>query len=149
MKCSKVNVTIAFDHAYTGHYKTRIYSCTNWNTCPAMIYESDLGLVETDLLSIDVHRMNMTFQTCSRGTGSSAVLEFRVDYNDDGNGTEGMINTFKDFVVELSAGPSKEDFKVRTHLNRIAVNNCSSSSSSTSCIQNVPAGNYTISVKIL
>ena len=70
------------------------------------------------------------------------ILEFFVNYNDK---EKNFYIPFTDFIVEL-AGSSGEDFKVRTHLNQVYLNDCSDPS--VSCIQNIPPGNYTVSVGI-
>jgi hypothetical protein len=59
----KANVSVNFDHVYSGHYKLKVEECRSRFSCFQTIHESDLGVVSTDLTNIDVARMNISIRT--------------------------------------------------------------------------------------
>jgi hypothetical protein len=60
----KGNVTVYFDHVYSGNYKLKVGECKNSRfSCFHTIHESDLGFVETHLNNINVTKMNISIST--------------------------------------------------------------------------------------
>ncbi|KAI9556322.1 hypothetical protein GHT06_018896 [Daphnia sinensis] len=93
---AKENVTVYFDHVYTGHYKLKVERCRNRYSCSQKIHESDLGFVQTNLNNIDVAKMNISISTTPTDIGGIDVA-FTVQYFNDSR----MFLPFEEFIVTL------------------------------------------------
>jgi transcriptional regulator NrdR family protein len=63
------NVSVDFDHVYSGRYQLKVVECKNRYSCFETIHESDLGVVETNLSNIDVTKMNIGISTIPSDIG--------------------------------------------------------------------------------
>ncbi|XP_032780083.2 uncharacterized protein LOC116918473 isoform X2 [Daphnia magna] len=90
------NVTVYFDHVYTGHYKLKVERCRSRYSCYQKIHESDLGFLRTNLNNVDVAKMNISISTTPTDIGGIDVA-FTVQYFND----SGMFLPFEEFMVTL------------------------------------------------
>ncbi|XP_046464418.1 uncharacterized protein LOC124210418 isoform X2 [Daphnia pulex] len=130
----QANVSVNFDHVYSGHYKLKVEECRSRFSCFQTIHESDLGVVSTDLTNIDVARMNISIRTTPTEIGgmdvSFAVLYFNVS---------NAFLPFEEFMVSLISVDGVQSFSRRvigeTKAEFRSCRNNNDSSVSTDCYQ--------------
>ncbi|EFX79327.1 hypothetical protein DAPPUDRAFT_304858 [Daphnia pulex] len=147
------DVTVQFDHVYSGCYKLKINRCSHGRfTCDSNksgVFEQYLGYLETSIQDVNVRRMNMSISLHPSPGG--VEVEFVVNYLENPH----QILKFNEFEVKIknqfNHAVSKRivNSNVVNFLNCTEIDaNCSLSSSENSdnkcfCL---PIGNYTVEV---
>ncbi|XP_057374484.1 uncharacterized protein LOC130695369 [Daphnia carinata] len=157
------DVTVVFDHIYSGCYKFKIKCCTKPWSCEDSCgkkdgnYEYHLGQLETHLQNVNVTRMNISMRLAQIDRG--AEVEFSVKYFEDSR----KILEFKEFDVTIrDYNTNKTIVKATTTSKVVRFPSCNDINVNCSQLRGIPSshkkkinkclclpdGNYTMEINV-